>query len=191
MNQLTSLSIDWFELLLILVLQGITVLLLLALPKVRRDARQFLDNNKVSVYTWAAVITFLLIIYRNNLTALFLQPPAYSFYLGLFLVLLSWILSTNQKNYEVTTMSTTKDIARVDEKVSETNQKLNETSQKVNETSQKVNETSEDLNNFINTQFPSRNQALKEELKEEMTTIVADTVKQTLAAIKADPSLLQ
>lgn len=87
------------------------------------------------------------------------------------MVLLSWILSTNQKNYEVTTMSTTKDIARVDEKLSD----------------------------LIEEKLPTANAQLKRELKEELSkefgeqvkTIVADTVKQTLAAVKQDPSILQ
>lgn len=171
MQQLTNLSIDWFELCLIFIFQGAALLLLLSIGRVRRKIRSFLDKNKISIYAWVAVVTFLAIIYRDSLQQLLLQPPSYALYLGVFLVLLSWILSTNQKNYEVTTMSTTKDIARVDEKLSD----------------------------LIEEKLPTANAQLKRELKEELSkefgeqvkTIVADTVKQTLAAVKQDPSILQ
>ena len=165
MRLIANLSIDWFELLLILIFQAAAVLLVLAIPTVLRRIRVFLDNNRITVYTWTAVVTFFAIVYRDSLKSL-LQPPAYTLYFGIFLALLSWIFANNQKHYEVTTMSTTKDIARVDEK----------------------------LTDFIDVKLPTVNtqlkEALKEELKEEIKDIVADTVKKTLAAVKADPSIL-
>jgi hypothetical protein len=120
-----SFRLDWFEFISASLLYTIILLATINFRYYFRKYQLVFDNKTFNVFTILMIITSIVIIYRNQIISLLLDPPPYAIFSAIGLFILTNSISEYQKQLESNKVFTQQQTGLLEKQITHTEKSVN------------------------------------------------------------------